>query len=120
MSVTQSTETAQATRIASAQPGAFTRVMRVLFIVFAWLFALCILIQVFLAGLDVFVSGTWFSAHMEFAHYFEGLPLLMLIVALLGRLPRSFPLFSLLLIVQFALQYAFVELAGSLNVAFIA
>ena len=120
MSVTQSTEAAKNTRTVGVQPGSFARAMRVLYIVFAWLFALCILIQVFLAGLGVFVSGTWFSTHMEFAHFFEGLPLFMLIVALLGRLPRSFPLLSLLLIVQFALQYAFVELAGSLNVAFLA
>jgi len=112
--------TTSATQTSTFQVGAFTRVMRVLYIISAWLFALCILIQVFLAGMGVFDSATWFSVHVTFAHYFEFIAVLLLILALLGRFPRAIPLLSLLLIVQFALQYAFVQLSGQLGVIFLA
>lgn len=112
--------TTSETSTKTGQVGTFTRVMRILFIIFAWLFALCVLVQVFLAGMGVFDSATWFSVHVAFAHDFEFIPLLLLILALLGRFSRSIPLFSLLLIVQFALQYAFVQLSGSLGVLFLA
>jgi len=52
MSTTTSTTTVPGQQ---KQVGTFTRVMRVLYVVFAWLLALCILIQVFLAG----VLATW-------------------------------------------------------------
>jgi Family of unknown function (DUF6220) len=112
--------TTPTTQTTTFQVGAFTRVMRVLYIISAWLFALCILIQVFLAGLGVFGSATWFNVHVEFAHGFEYLTVLLLILALLGRFPRAIPLLSLLLIVQFALQYAFVNLSSQFSLLFIA
>src|SRR5258708_34832173 len=46
--------------------------------------------------------------------------LMLMILALLGRFPRVIPLFSLLLIVQFVLQYAFVRMSGQLGLFFIA
>lgn len=107
-----------ATTTTSPQIGSFTRVMRVLYIIFAWLFAICILIQVFLAGLNIFSPSatiTW-SLHISFAHYIEYIPILLIILALLGRFPRSLPLFSLLLLVQFVLQYAFIRVAPTVNV----
>ncbi|HEY3993869.1 MAG TPA: DUF6220 domain-containing protein [Ktedonobacteraceae bacterium] len=112
--------TTTATQTNTLRAGTFTRVMRILYIVSAWLFALCILIQVFLAGMGVFDSATWFSVHVAFAHNFEYIAVLLLILSLLGRFPRAIPLLSLLLIVQFALQYAFVQLSGQLGVLFLA
>lgn len=112
--------TTTATQANTLQAGTFTRVMRILYIISAWLFALCILIQVFLAGLGVFDSATFFSAHIAFAHNFQYIAILLLILALLGRFPRAIPLFSLLLIVQFVLQYAFVRMSGQLGLLFIA
>ena len=106
--------------ISSRQLGTFIFTARVLYIILAWLLALCILVQVFLAGLSIFVSPVLISLHVSFVHFFEGLPLLLLICALCGRLPRSISLLSLLLIVQIALQYAFIRLSGQLGRAAIA
>lgn len=98
----------------------FTRVMRILYVIVAWILAICILIQVFLAGLSIFVSPALISLHITFVHFFEGLPLLLLIFALCGRFSRSIPLLSLVLIVQIALQYAFIRLSGQLGTPIIA
>ncbi len=103
-----------------SQVSSFQKTMRSLYVVLAWLFALCILIQVFLAGLSIFTSPTFWMTHVNFAHFFEYIPFFLLILALLGRLPRAITLLSLLLIVQFALQYAFIQSAGSLGIAAIA
>jgi hypothetical protein len=108
------------TQTVSHHPTIFVRAMRVLYVILAWLFALCILIQVFLAGLSIFESPGLISLHIAFAHTFEFIPILLLITALLGRFPRSIPLFSLLLILQFALQYAFVQLSGQFSEPFVA
>jgi hypothetical protein len=107
-------------QISKDQISSFKKTMRVLYAIFAWLFALCILIQVFLAGLSIFTSPSYWSVHIGFAHIFESIPMLLLIFALLGRLPRAITLLSLLLIAQFALQYAFVQLSGSLGIAALA
>lgn len=100
------------------QIGSFARVMRVLFIAFAWLFVLGILVQVFLAGLNIFApspSITW-NLHVNFAHFIEFIPLLLILFALLGRFPRAMWLLSLLLMVQFILQYAFIKLPPQINI----
>ena len=86
------------------------RTMRILYSVFAWLFALCLLIQVFLAGLSIFVSASLISLHVSFVHLFEFVPLLLLIFSLLARFPRVIPWLSLLLIVQIASQYALIQI----------
>ncbi len=104
----------------TSQIGSFKKTMRTLYVVLAWLFALCILIQVFLAGLSIFSSATYWRSHISFAHLFEYLPFFLFLLALLGRLPRAITLLSLLLVVQFALQYAFIESAGSLGIAVLA
>lgn len=104
-----------ATQTASHRSIIFTRTMRILYVIFSWLFALFILIQVFLAGLSIFDSPGLISLHITFAHTFEYIPVLLFILALCGRFPRSIPLLSLLLIVQFALQYAFIRLSGQFS-----
>ena len=51
----------------------------------ACLFALCLFVQVFLAGLALFDNGDW-SSHTTFIHYFEFTPIVMLLFAALGRI----------------------------------
>lgn len=89
------------------QVGTFTRVMRVLYVVLAWVLALCLLIQVFLAGLGIFGSPALLSLHTTFVHFFEFLPILLIILALLGRTRHALVWWSLLLQVQIELQYFF-------------
>jgi hypothetical protein len=54
----------------------------------AWLYVVSLLIQVFLAGLAVFVDPATFRIHVDFGRIAVGLLTLLLpIVAWLGRLP---------------------------------
>jgi uncharacterized protein DUF6220 len=70
----------------------------------AWLFAGCILIQVFLAGLGVFDSPQQFLTHREFGYLFGWLSLVALLIAAIGRLPRRLIGLAGLTLVQMALQ----------------
>jgi len=99
------------------QVGTFTRVMRVLYVIFAWALALCLLIQVFLAGLGIFGSPSLLTLHTTFIHYFEFLPILLIILALLGRTRHALVWLSLLLQVQIELQYFFAHFPVSVVAA---
>ena len=74
------------------------------------IFAVCAAIQVFLAGLGVFDDRTAFITHREFGYLFGWLTLVVLVLALAGRLPRGITGMSALLLVLFALQSVFVAL----------
>jgi hypothetical protein len=80
----------------------------------AGLFTACTVIQVFLAGLGIFDDPSAFITHREFGYLFGWLPLVMLGVALVGRLPRRFAGLSALLFVLFILQSVFVALRESM------
>lgn len=59
------------------------------FMYLAFAFTLCVVIQVFLAGLAVFVSPLNWVRHINFVHVFEFVPLLMLLLSFVGRLPKA-------------------------------
>lgn len=80
----------------------------------AGLFVACAIVQVFLAGLGVFDSPTAFVTHRGFGYMFGWLTLVLLVVALAGRMPRRFVGLSVLLLVLFALQSVFVALRDDL------
>lgn len=56
------------------------------YVALAWAFLACIAVQVFLAGMGVFVSPRYFQSHAGFVHLFEWIPVAMLIAAFAGRL----------------------------------
>ena len=62
---------------------------RILYLMAAWLFPVALLIQVFLVGLSLFTGQAYWSTHREVGHSLVVLPLLLVILAYLGRLPRS-------------------------------
>lgn len=62
---------------------------RILYLIIAWLFPVAILIQVFLVGLSLFTGQAYWSTHRDVGHTLGVLPLLLVILAYLGRLPRS-------------------------------
>ena len=70
----------------------------------AWLFAGCIVVQVFLAGLGVFDSASAYITHRNFGYLFGWLSLVLLIVAAVGRMPRRLIGLAGLTLVQMALQ----------------
>lgn len=78
------------------------------------IFAACAAVQVFLAGLGVFDDPRSFVTHREFGYTFGWLTLVVLVLALAGRLPRRITGLSVLLLVLFALQSVLVALRAEL------
>ncbi|HEU5205165.1 MAG TPA: COX15/CtaA family protein [Candidatus Limnocylindrales bacterium] len=76
----------------------------------AGLFVACAVIQVFLAGLGVFDDPNAFVTHRNFGYLFGWLTLVLLVIALVGRLPRRYVALAVLILVLFALQSVFVAL----------
>jgi mercuric ion transport protein len=74
----------------------------------AGLFTACAIIQVFLAGLGVFDDPSAFITHRDFGYLFSWLTIVMVILALVGRMPRRYAALSALLFVLFILQSVFV------------
>lgn len=77
---------------------------RMAYLLVAWLFVGCALVQVFLAGMGVFAGPANFITHKEFGYLFGLLTLVLIVLALVGRMPRRLVLESALLLVLFALQ----------------
>ena len=82
----------------------------------AGLFAVCAVIQVFLAGLGVFDDESAFATHRSFGYLFFWLTIVMLILALVGRMPRRYAGLSALLLLLFILQSVLVALRESMPV----
>jgi hypothetical protein len=80
----------------------------------AGLFTACAVIQVFLAGLGVFDDPSAFITHRDFGYAFSLLPIVMLVLALVGRMPRRFAGLSALLFGLFILQSVFVAMRESM------
>ena len=79
----------------------------------AGLFAVGVIIQVFLAGLGVFDSPSAFVTHRDFGYMLSLLPILLVVLALVGGMPRRFAGLSALLFVLFILQSVFVAMRES-------
>lgn len=77
------------------------------------LFAACVVIQVFLAGLGVFSDPRSFLTHRDFGYLIGMLTLVALVLALLGRQPRRVVGLAALLLVLFAFQSVFIALRTS-------
>jgi hypothetical protein len=75
------------------------------FAVCSWIFALCVVIQVLLAGFAIFDDPKYWKMHTSFVHIIEVFPVLMFILALFGKVSGSLRWHSLGLIVLVVLQY---------------
>ncbi len=73
-------------------------------------FLVCLLGQVFLAGLGVFDDPSSFVTHRNVGYLLGFGTLLILVVAIVARAERLVLALSVLLLVQFALQSAFVAM----------
>ncbi len=82
----------------------------------AALFVTCVIVQVFLAGLGVFDDPRAFVTHRTFGYLFGWLTLVMLVLALVGRMPRRITFLSVLVLALFALQSVFVAVRPSMPV----
>jgi hypothetical protein len=79
----------------------------------AGLFAVLLIIQVFLAGLGVFDSPTAFATHRDFGYTIGLLILPLIILALVGRAPKGLVALTILIAVQMTLQSVFVAMRES-------
>lgn len=85
------------------------------FIILAWIFAICVISQVFIAGLATFVDPVNWKKHTSFIHIFEWLPIIMFILAIFAKLPKAIRWQSLGMYVLIILQYASAHM-GSVGV----
>lgn len=81
----------------------------------AWLLALAVLGQIFLAGRAVFVGPDWWQKHRDFVHTFEWLSPVSVILAYLGREPRGAKVLAWLTLVLLFFAYATAGLQSSLG-----
>jgi len=87
--MTVSNPVAQEPGSATNSLSGLARVSRILFLVSAAIFAICVGLQVFIAGMAVFAGPQNWAMHVNFIHFFEFIPLLMLLFAFLGKMPAS-------------------------------
>jgi hypothetical protein len=73
------------------------------FVVATWLFVACVVLQVFLVGLDVFAKLGG-SVHRDFAYVYGWLSPLLVLLAAVARVPRSLRTLTLVLLLLFAAQ----------------
>jgi hypothetical protein len=72
--------------------------------------------QVFLAGLNVFLRPVYWGLHINLGHAVGGVVMLMLVLALAGRLAARVRWGSALMLLLFGLQYNARALAGLVGV----
>ena len=80
----------------------------------AWAFVAGVILQVFLAGLGVFDSRARFVDNVTWGYTLEILPLLLLVLAAVGRLGRRQVIFAAALFAMFILQSILVALRADL------
>jgi hypothetical protein len=79
------------------------------YVLFAGLFVVCVLIQVYIAGMAVFIDPANWDLHMTFIHVFELVPIIMLVLAFVGRVPRKLKWLPVGLFLLIMVQYATAE-----------
>jgi hypothetical protein len=86
------------------------------FVVLAWVFGLGVAAQAFLAGAGVFAGGSWMLWHIGLGHFLSSpipiIPLVMVILSFVARLPRYEKQLAGLLLVLAGIQPVFVYLRG--------
>jgi hypothetical protein len=84
------------------------RLARLAHAAIAWLFVAGLLVQVFLAGLGVFEGPARFVTHRELGYALSLVAIVLLILAVVGRLGRRQVGLAALIFVLFLLQSVFV------------
>ena len=77
---------------------------RVAYVVLICVFVLGVIAQLFLVGLSIFMSPSWWIPHRTFGRSFGGLMPLMLVLTIAGGLPRRVLGLTGLLLVLYILQ----------------
>ncbi|MCU6792565.1 DUF6220 domain-containing protein [Paenibacillus sp. WQ 127069] len=67
---------------------------RIVFKLLAWIFAVFILIQVFISGLALFWNSDQWASHTGFSRFLIFPPILMFVTSFIARMPVSIRLYS--------------------------
>lgn len=81
------------------------RSVRFVYAVLAAVYLLCVILQVFFAGLGVFVNPDDLQLHRTFANYFEFVSIVMFLLSFAGRIRGSMRWLTLVLFALTALQH---------------
>jgi hypothetical protein len=85
------------------------------FVTVSWLFLVCLLIQVFLVGLDIFADFGG-SIHRDFAYLYGWLAPILVLLAGAARVPSTTRSLTIILLVLFAVQTVLPSLRDPLPV----
>ena len=88
----------------------------VIYTALAVVFLLGVVVQVFLAGAGIFASASWLSSHGILGQILPVIPLLMVILGLVGKLPRTINWLTVLLLVLVYIQPWFIYLSRSAGI----
>ncbi|MBB6673499.1 DUF6220 domain-containing protein [Cohnella nanjingensis] len=78
---------------------------RLAFFILSWVLLICIIVQVFLAGMALFDNSEAWKWHRTFVHWFEYISIILFILGWIGKLSRKLIWGSLGLFVLFNIQY---------------
>ena len=81
------------------------------------LFAVCVLVQMYVAGMAVFVDPANWTLHATFVHVFEPMLVPILVLGFLGDLPALLKAAPVGLFLLVSMQYATAALFGSMVAA---
>lgn len=110
------TQVIETTPVAARELPSYVRWSRPVFRAMAFLFLAGVAVQVFLAGMGVFVGPLRWVWHENFGHILGQLPFLMLILAFVSRQPSRERWLSALAIALIWLQYTFIGIGRSTGI----
>jgi hypothetical protein len=88
-------------------PSAVVRGARLIYTIGAGIFAAAVVLQVFFAGLAVLANPNYWGLHRAFGSLIGFLPLALLLIGLVARLPWRLIGLTVVLVLLFMLQYIF-------------
>ncbi|WP_407690646.1 DUF6220 domain-containing protein [Salinibacillus xinjiangensis] len=77
------------------------------------LFFISIIIQIFFAGMGLFVQGNW-GYHTNFIHFFEFIPLILFVLSFFSKTLKTLRWQCLALYFMIVLQYITIVFSGSI------
>ena len=75
------------------------------YFIFSWILFVCIIVQVYLAGVAFFDNSAAWDWHTIFIHMFEYIAIVMFVLGFIGKMPRGLIWGSLGLFALFNIQY---------------
>jgi uncharacterized integral membrane protein len=90
------------------------RTVRFIYGVLAAGYLVCVILQVFFAGLGIFVNSNDLQLHRTFANYFELASIIMFLLSFAGRIRGSLRWFTLGLFALTSLQHMTLQFSGFL------